>query len=62
MLYEPDRGLMGAEGQPSQKEGDSQPGSESGTYQDLGAMRHAAYRAVSEGLEALFDDYTVLWS
>jgi hypothetical protein len=29
------------------------------TYADLPAMQNAAYRAVSEGLEALFDDYTV---
>ncbi len=27
--------------------------------EDLAAMRNAAERAVSEGLKALFDDYTV---
>lgn len=58
VLYEPDRALMEGDDEAS-AEGDAAPGSESGVYRDLGAMRHAAYRAVSEGLEALCDDYTV---
>jgi hypothetical protein len=61
VLYEPDRALMEGDDDEASAEGDAAPGSESGVYRDLGAMRHAAYRAVSEGLEALCDDYTVRW-
>jgi hypothetical protein len=68
VLYEPDRSFMKKDA-PSPVAGNSadKPGENKTTgvsyggerYDDLPAMRDATYRAVSEGLEALFDDYTV---
>ena len=48
MLYEPDRSIMPSDAPPAPSNGE-----------DLAAMRNAAERAVSEGLKALFDDYSV---
>jgi hypothetical protein len=60
VLYEPDRSTMAPGALAAAADGSSKKGAAAGsTYADLPAMQHAAYRAVSEGLEALFDDYTV---
>jgi len=48
VLYEPDRGFM-SEDAPSASR--SRRGDPAGSYEDLPAMRNAAYRAVSEGLK-----------
>lgn len=53
MLYEPDRTFMPDDAPPAAKKRGDNP------YDDMPAMRNAAYRAVSEGLKALNDDYTV---
>jgi len=51
VLYQPDRSFMPKDS-PAAKKGE-------GAYADMPAMRNAAYRAVSEGVRALLDDYTV---
>jgi len=66
VLYEPepsDKTAPGATEAADAKTASNSSASKSGgpaeSYADLPAMQNAAYRAVSEGLEALFDDYTV---
>lgn len=48
VLYEPDRGFMAADAPSAAR---SRRGDLAGSYEDLPAMRNAAYRAVSEGLK-----------
>jgi class 3 adenylate cyclase len=53
VLYEPDRNFMPDDAPPAARKKGKNP------YDDMPAMRNAAYRAVSEGIKALHDDYTV---
>lgn len=48
VLYEPDRGFMSDDAPSASR---SRRGDPAGSYEDLPAMRNAAYRAVSEGLK-----------